>query len=189
MARNTVRNRVPFARGGVKRAMKWISSADVTDKVGLAAASSVLSQSFTAAQLQAVAQAGGTIVRTRGSLWVQSDQVTATEEPVGAMGMMIVREQARVAGITAIPTPVTESFDDGFFVHQWFQAGVMFVQLDATGFQFNGTLWQRYDFDSKAQRKFTADSAIVVTVENSSAADGMDFMLQFRILLMPGLSR
>ena len=184
MAR-TRTNRVSFApRSGVKRATKWLGSATITDKTNLTAATAILDQAFTSAQIDVLAAAGGTIIRTRGSLWVAPDTQAAVEQPFGALGMMVVREQARVAGVASIPTPVTESPDDGFFVHQWWQAGIHF----GTAVAFTN-LWSRYDFDSKAQRKFTGDDAIVVTLENGNATDAVDFILQFRMLIMPGSSR
>ncbi len=176
-----------FRSSGVRRATKWLGGADPTAKTTLAAATAVLAQSFTSAQIDVLAPAGGTIVRTRGILWVASDQVVSSEEPIGALGMMVVRDQARIAGVGSIPTPVTESPDDGFFLHQWMFGGIMFAQQDATGVNiWNG--WHRYDFDSKAQRKFTGDDAIVVTLENSSASHGLAFLLAFRMLVKPGVS-
>ncbi len=182
-------NRSSFrSRSGIKRATKWIASADVTVVKGLAANTIVLDQSFTSAQLTAVAQAGGTIVRTRGFIWCKSDQLSATEMPIGAMGIVVVREAARVIGVSAVPSPVTDSADDGWFVHQFWQAGIDFVQQDATGVQM-GNYWTRFEFDSKAQRKFNADDAIVVVIENSAAAHGLAYAINFRMLVKPGASQ
>ena len=175
--------------GGIRRATNWLSSAIETGENTLAAATATIDQSFSAAQIQAQAPAGGTIVRTRGTLWVKSDQAVATESPIGALGFMVVREQARVVGVTAVPTPTTESFDDGFFVHQFWQAGMSFVQVDATGTIITGNLWKRYDFDSKAQRKFIPDDAFVITMENSHASDGVLYQIGYRLLIKPGVSR
>ncbi len=160
--------------GGHKRATEWIASADVSDKTTLAAATAVLDQSFTQAQFSIFGP--GTIVRTRGTIWTSSDQIAASEEPFGAIGMMVVREQARAAGIASIPTPITEEFDDGFFVHGYW--GGMAQQVTAASTR----LWYRYDFDSKAQRKVSPDDAVVVTMENASAADGVLYLMKFRML-------
>ncbi len=190
MARIANRSRSFVGRsGGLKRATLWISSSIPTTTTSLAAATAILHQSFSSAQLDAVAQAGGTIVRTRGTFWVATDQVVASEDAVGALGMMVVRDAARAAGVASLPTPTTEAEDDAFFVHQWWQSGMNFIQNDATGFQVTGNLWKQYDFDSKAQRKFTPEDAIVVTVENSNASFGCQFMLAFRMLIKPGASR
>ncbi len=39
------------------------------------------------------------------------------------------------------------------------------------------------EFDSKAMRKLSDNSSIVVMVENASSADGMSFLLDFRMLI------
>jgi len=183
MARGRVATRT-FARRP-KRPTNWIASANVTAVKSLAAATAVLDQSFSAAQIGAIDAMGITVVRTRGSLWVKSDQLVSTEEFVGALGMMVVKDAARAAGIGSIPTPTTEEFDDGFFVHQFFQSGISFVQQDATGVQI-GNYWNRYEFDSKAMRKVTEDDAIVVTLQNSAAAFGLNYILKFRMLVKAG---
>ena len=181
------RNRSIPSRGSVVRPTKWLSSADQTGVILISAASVLLVSAFTGSQIGANMPAGGTIIRTRGTLWVRSDQTVATEDPVGALGMMVIREQARVAGIAAIPTPVTESFDDGWFLHIPWMAGMTFNQLDATGVQL-ANLWHRYEFDSKAQRKVTAENSIAVVMENSHASHAAEFLLSFRMLVKPGVS-
>ena len=188
MPNRTVRSHSFSGRSGTARPTIWLGSADQTGQTVLAAATSVLDQSFTDSQLAAVAQAGGTIVRTRGTLWVKTDQLVQSEAALGALGMMVVKETARAAGVASIPTPVTESPNDAFFVHQWWQAGMFFNQVDATGVQI-GLIWSRYDFDSKAQRKFTEGDAIVVTMENINATFGVVYQLMFRMLIKPGVSK
>ena len=189
MANRIATNQGSFrrSRGGVRRATNWIASADPTAPTAIAAATAILHQSFTGVQLAGLAPAGGTIVRTRGTLWCRSDQVTASEDPIGAFGMMIVKDTARAIGITALPKPATDSPDDDFFLWTPWQASLTFVQQDATGVQIFDRM-RRFDFDSKAQRKFTTDDALVVTMENISASAGAAFYTLFRILIKPGAS-
>ncbi len=165
---------------GPRRATEWLASADVASSTALAGAASVLNQSFTAAQIGALGPL--TVVRTRGLLMVSSDETTQSEEPFGALGFMVVREQARAAGITAIPTPITEEFDDGFFVHQFFHAGIRVATGTQAG-QIAAPGWSTYEFDSRAMRKVNADDAIVVTLENANASHGLLFVLKFRMLV------
>ena len=174
--------RVIRGGGRARRGTVWVASADVSAKTGLAAATAILDQSFTAAQLAAAGASAGTIVRTRGDLWVVTDQLVATEEPFGAMGMAVVSEPARVTGITAVPAPITNEDSDLFFVHQFWQAGFVFNQIDATGVQL-GNYWSHYSFDSKAMRKLNDDQAIVVTMENAEATNGVRYILKFRMLI------
>ena len=174
-----------FPTRAARRPTNWIASADISGFKTLGGASVVLDQSFSAAQISAIDAMGLTVVRTRGTLWVQSDQVVASEEPFGALGFMVVKDAARVAGVASLPTPITEEFDDGFFVHQFWQAGLTFVQQDASGVTI-GNYWSRYDFDSKAMRKITEDDSMVVTLENASADDALNYILKFRMLVKAG---
>ncbi len=73
-----------------------------------------------------------------------------------------------------MPTPITDEGSELFFVYQAFQT------FFATG---QGVVWQRYDFESKAMRKFEDGEAIVVTLENALAAFGLEYLLKFRLLL------
>ena len=171
-----IRTSIPMGVRRPRRATEWLGSADVNAVSTLAASGVVLDQAFTQAQFNVLGPV--TIVRTRGILWVKSDQSAATEEPFGAMGMMVVTEQARVAGIGSLPTPITEEFDDGFFVHQFWQGGIT-VGSDIGV----SNVWHRYEFDSKAQRKVDSDDALVVTLENASASHGVRHILKFRILV------
>ncbi len=175
MARSRFRGSSP-RRQGPRRETAWFASADINVDQPLAAANVVLDQSLTQAILDPIVPA--TIVRTRGELWCKSDQITATEETFGAMGMAVVSEPARVAGVAALPTPITEEFSDMFFVHQFFLAGMTFIT--AAGFSEGG--WTRYSFDSKSMRKVESGEAIVVTLENASSVFGLVYVLKFRML-------
>jgi len=102
-----------------------------------------------------------TIVRTHLSMTVRSDQIVASEDYGGALGMAVVSDQATAIGISAIPTPVTDADSDLFFVHQYMVGSVGFA--DSTG------IWQRantqVEVDSKAMRKVNADQDVVLVVE------------------------
>ena len=176
MAARVLRGAVVGRVRAPRRQTQWLASADISGATTLATGAAILDQSFTQAQIQALGPL--TIVRTRGEFWVTSDQASANETPFGAVGFMIVREQARAAGIASLPTPITEEFDDGFFVHQFFLSGVEAF----SGVGFDMQRFTRYSFDSKAQRKVSADDSIVVTVENASAV-GLIYVLKFRMLV------
>ncbi len=178
MARRIIRrsfSRLGGVPSGQRRKTEWGSSADVTAFAGLAAATTVLDQAFTAAQLTVVAP--GTVIRTVGYIAVQSDQVAATERPFGAMGFAVVSEQARAAGVASLPAPINNEESDLWFVHQQFAASFRFVT--AAGFSEELKI---FEFDSRAQRKFVDGEAIVVVVENASATFAMNYVLKFRIL-------
>ncbi len=160
-------------RSGPRRLTEWISSATaLTAYATVAAGTKVLSQSFAAAGNEDLVPA--TIVRTRGILSVQSDQGGALEEVVGAMGMMIVTEQAAVAGIASIPGPfVQASFGE------WF----VWVPFMTTSISNASNASRNFEIDSKAMRKFESGMRIVTVVENASPTFGLEFFIQFRMLL------
>ena len=154
------------------RATEWTGSAVDTDVGTLNAASLRLDQSFTAT-------ADETIVRTRGTLWVGSDQQVATETPFGAMGMCVVSDPAIAIGVTAMPAPYTDLETELWYL--WFPWLCDFRLTSTFVAEFN-TL-KRYDFDSKAMRKISEGESIAVLIENGSAADAVSFLMIFRILV------
>jgi len=127
---------------------------------------------------------GETIRRTRGLMHVTSDQAAVFEEINGAMGMVVVSDAAAAVGITAVPTPVTEASDDGWFV--W----VPFSQLSAgtngtgVGALFAAELGASYEFDSKAMRRVEEGSTIIVVAELASSL-GAEVFVNTALLSSP----
>ena len=177
MARRIVSTRRGVIQSGSRRQTDWLSSADVTAQTSIAAGTSLLSQSFTQAQIQALGPV--TIVRTVGLFSVRTDQVANTEAPFGAFGFMVVREQARAIGAGSLPGADTSSFDDGWFGHGFWSAGI--VVASSIGLDLQS--WSHFHFDYRGQRKVTPDDSIVVMVENGSATAGAEFLMQFRMLV------
>ena len=176
MARNIVRRSFGSSRVSQRRKTVWLASLDTTTITTLAAATSVLDQAFNGSQITSLGPL--TIVRTIGTLWVKTDQVAATEIPFGALGMSVVSEQARVAGIASIPTPITDEASDLFFTYVPWAASMLLA--DATG-MIDGM--STYQFDSRAQRKVQDGEAIVVTLENASSVHGVGYVLKYRMLV------
>ena len=116
----------------------------------------------------------GTITRTRGFISVASDQGAALEVQVGALGMAIVTEAAATAGGAALPDPAASAASGFWFV--W----VPFAQKNLN---LDGTSSVIYQFDSKAMRKIEPGEVIVVMVVNSSATLGLEFIINFRLLM------
>ncbi len=115
-----------------------------------------------------------TVRRTRGILTISSDQSGATEDQIGAMGMIVVTNAARVAGAASIPGPGTDASDDGWFVWQPFsQKGL----LAGSGVQS-----LIYEFDSKAMRRVEEGFEVVVMIENNHATNGLVFSTNFSLL-------
>ena len=156
----------------VRSVTEWTASGVSTAFSALAANTSVLDQSLSLTEPT-------TILRTRGIFSVVTDQVAATEEPFGAIGMCVVSDQALAVGVTAIPTPYTDAISDLWFLHQYWAA----ASKVATGAGFDTRAGFQYQFDSKAMRKISTDQAIAVMVENNDATAGCVYKLDFRMLL------
>ena len=109
-----------------------------------------------------------TIIRTRLLITIESDQASADESQLGAFGMAVVLDQAEAIGVTAVPTPVTDSGSDLWFVHQW--ASAKLKLNTAVGFDTQGQT--QYVVDSKAMRKVDIGQTMVGVGEFSSAGDG-----------------
>ncbi len=92
MARALVRRSV--RKVGTRRETRWVVSVDIVAVTALPGAAIVFDQFFSTGALQAIGALPCTIVRTRGLLVVNSDQVTGAERAFGAMGMAIVSDQA-----------------------------------------------------------------------------------------------
>ena len=118
-----------------------------------------------------------TILRSVGRCFVQSD-ATATEQQIGALGLIRVTDRAVAAGIASIPDPITDGGDD------W----LLYVPIVQTNEVLDGTATQAvngvgYDFDSKAKRILDGDGvAFALVVANAHATFAFDIALVFRVL-------
>ena len=169
------RNRsIPQGRSS-RRQTRWLSGP--TTAITLAAANTAaLILSLTAEEL---ALRPFTIVRTRGLFRTSSDQAAASETFETSMGMAVVSDEARVVGVTAIPTPEEQRDSDLWFVYESLMGEFLFG--DSTGFQ--DTPQQQVRFDSKAMRKVEDGQDIIVALQNSAISDGTISVVSFRMLI------
>ena len=165
-----VHRRTPFVRSRRPKS-EWIPSTVETDPTTLGAGLFILDQSFTETE-------PFTVLRTRGMITVVSDQAGATERAFGALGLCVVSDQALAAGAGSLPDPVADKGSDLWFMYQAWSAFFKF----GTGVGFNDVS-RVFDFDSKAMRKVSPDEAVVMMVGNGSSTDGVDFLLDFRMLI------
>ena len=119
-----------------------------------------------------------TILRMRGVLFYSTDQVIADEGYGGAFGMIVVTDSAAAIGVTAVPTPLTET-DASWVVWEPF-FGQYYVNVGATGGK-NESLQTR-TFDSKSKRKVGHDDDVVVVFEADST-DGTIMAMKARMLV------
>ena len=174
---NRFRGRSSFVRGsgaGKRRKVTWGGSADSVAYTTLAAATTTLHQTFDPKLLGNVSTQESTIVRVRGVLSVRSDQASVVEEQFGAMGFIIVTDNAVAAGAASIPSPQTDSDDDGWFV--W----VPFAQDGIQGSANKGS--NQYVIESKAMRRLESGQQLAVMVENIHSTEGLEFAMFFRLL-------
>ncbi len=118
-----------------------------------------------------------TLVRVRGEIVVASDQESASEMAIGAFGICIVKEAARVAGVASLPAPATDA-DDSIW-QTWSPWSVRMSFGTAVGFQMPAG--QHYEIDSKAMRKLDTGDAIAVLAENTSSV-GAQIVVNLRLL-------
>ena len=152
-----------FIRGGrsVRQTM-WI---------GLDATTTALAAANSATLILAL-NAGGlalrpfTIVRTRGSMLIRSDQTAVSEVQQVALSAAVVSDQASAIGITAVPTGFTDAGSDLFFLYE--QQINDLVVTSAVG----SLIYTSINYDSKAMRKVNDDQDVIFTLENSGIGQG-----------------
>jgi len=122
-----------------------------------------------------------TIVRTRGILYVRSDQVANGENQWVSYGHAVVSVQAQAIGITALPTPVTDESSDLWFVFE--SVASSFLLSSAVGIAADAGKMIQYD--SKAMRKVEDGSTVVSVMETpaTGVSEGVNFRFNFRQLL------
>ncbi len=162
----------PFRRGSAaisqKRLTSWFTIA--TTATVFTATGGTLLTSLTAG---ALALRPFTIVRTRLTIAIETDQVIATERQWGAYGQAVVSDQASAVGITAVPTPVTDADSDLWFVHRYVGAGFRFL----SGVGAVGSAMRVYEIDSKAMRKVDIGQDVVSVGEFDSGASSAGFTM------------
>ncbi len=117
-----------------------------------------------------------TIIRTRGVLFLHSDQAAAVENQIAAFAGAVVSEQALAIGITAVPSPIVELGSDFFFLHQ-----LIMARENAVANQTEpGTFVQ---FDSKAMRKVNEDEEPYFVKDMSVIGSGVVLISAARMLI------
>ncbi len=167
MARRQFSNR-QFRKTPANRAWSGFIPATMTN---VAAGTKVLVGGFTLSN----PNIDETILRTVGMISVGSGQQSATEDQIGAFGMMIVSDLAVAAGAASIPGPVTDNSDDAWFV--W----VPFAQRSTFDVSA-GVTSVKYDFDSKAMRTVEEGFGLAVMVENAHAVHSLVFQMSMSLL-------
>ena len=107
-----------------------------------------------------------TIVRTRGVLFMSSDQVAVSEQQGIGYGHVVISDEAVAAGVGSQPTPESESGSD-FHVYEWMFGSFLFG--DGTGFGNEGMF---KEFDSKAMRIVPPGSNLTLSIQHGTVVSG-----------------
>ena len=118
-----------------------------------------------------------TVRRIRMSVLYSSDQNTASETSLGAVGAAVVEATAVTVGVTALPDPITDIQDDIWVMFQGLHTRISFV----TGGGLVEPAGMGVEIDSKAMRKLPPGKALVFIVANESASFGALIQCTIRV--------
>ena len=165
-------------RAGKVRQTYW-GSVISTGEITVAANTTILTTLFSSSLLAQAFE--DTIIRTRGFVYVRSDQLAATEHQIGAWGIKLQNQRAVTAGVASVPRPIEEPDQD------WLAYGMFGSTLQfSTGSGFDGAPGRLLEVDSKAMRKIHDADALIFVIENPSASFAFVFMLGFHVLFKEG---
>ena len=117
-------------------------------------------------------------MRIVGQMSVSSDQDSADEEQIGALGLTMVTDTALAVGITAFPDPVTDVAADTWFMYQSFAQSFRFIS--GTGFDSINSM--TYKIDSRGKRILEDGEVIVIIAANAHVTHGLKIAFPFRLL-------
>ncbi len=161
--------------GGRRRQTSWI---------GVGVTNSALASASTATLINAAAasllvQRPFTIIRSVGMFHIRSDQNSASESYHVGLGACMVSDESVAIGITAVPTPMTDSQSDAWYMYE--QAAGRFEVISAIGALEGGVL-SRYD--SRAMRKCEDDGrSPIYVIETSASSAGATVIHAGRLLI------
>ena len=162
-------------RGGRnRRETTWFGGTDIRTVLP-AGANPVALTSLNAA---ALALRPFTVIRTRGVVAVSTDQEAADEFQHVMFGQAVISDQAVAIGVTAMPTPRTDSGSDLFFVFEFIANDFRFG--DATGFV---TGVQERVIDSRAMRKVEDGQDVISVIEAGVVGQGSSVQTFTRLLV------
>ncbi len=174
MSPRTFRSNSPPSRRAQKRDSLWLFLTPEENTIVTTGATQIGTLNSAALALRPF-----TIVRTRISAYIRSDQTASAEEQQIGFGVCVVSDQATAIGITAIPTPVTDLGSD-----EWLMIQLMFSAVNAASgagsIVPNG---RGFEIDSKAMRKVDNSSDMNLVLEGGAQNDGAIVTTGGRILV------
>ncbi len=121
-----------------------------------------------------------TILRTRMNILYSTDQLTASEQPFGTYGKIVVTDSATSAGIGSIPSP--SGISPGDPEASWFVNQAMASRILRGAAGMDASVGNQYEIDSKSMRKVGPDDD-VATVFTQDAAVGAGIVTSGRMLI------
>ena len=108
-----------------------------------------------------------TVVRMRGEFMGYLRSASALGDGFsGAFGIGLATQAAVAAGITSVPTPLTEEGSDNWLYHRYFHLAAP-GQIDTTAAESvsYGPAFVRFEVDTKAMRKMTDTDSLYAAIE------------------------
>ncbi len=169
------RARRSFVRQGrQRRETLWVGGTTVRTTIATAS-TAVIQTSLNAA---ALALRPFTIIRVRGVMRLETDQLANSEFQDAKWGMAVVSDQAVLIGVTAVPTPDTDNTSDLWFAYEAMLND--FKVSSAIGLLVVGS--ERI-IDSKAMRKVEDGQDLVSVIETGPASNGVVVTTFNRVLI------
>ena len=162
-------------RGVMRRETVWLGGLVVRTALGSPSTAAI----HTSLAAPALALRPFTVVRTRGYFHWRSDQSAASENQDVAYGNVIVSDQAAAVGVTAVPTPATDSDSDLFYVYEAGTSRIDFQSAVGVRQNFGYTI----TIDSKAMRKVGEDQDLLEVVETAATSAGATVVTFTRTLV------
>jgi len=144
----------------------------------IAGAATIVSSGSSLLATSVASHEGETIVRIRGLVTLVGSIFTADGDGFfGAFGVGVVTTAAATAGVTSIPTPITEGGWDGWMLHNY-----LAIERGETGVS-DGAGFHRVVLDSKAMRKLNEDESLVFVWEGTETGT-VTAAIQFRARIL-----
>ena len=145
-------------RGGIRRETDWGTGTGGTGVTSFTTSSSA----FIGSGL-IVTTPGVTLIRIRGILncFLVGAPGTDGDGFFGAFGIGLVEEPAFTAGITSVPTPITDDGSENWLYHKY--VSVHHQDVSATGGHVTSDFM--VEIDSKSMRKFPTTSRLYAAME------------------------
>ncbi len=108
-----------------------------------------------------------TVRRVRMSVLYSSDQNTASEASLGAVGAAVMEDTAIAVGVASLPDPITDVQDDVWLMFQGLHTR---ISVSAGAGAIMEPAGSAYEIDSKAMRKLPPGKSLVFIVANQSSS-------------------